>query len=81
MPTARAKVGCHRSLSLEPRMSNTPESLAAQLIWQHWQAGSTLDHLPTAHRPQTRAQGYAAQACLPAAAHRTVVGWKIAATS
>ena len=62
-------------------MSNTPESLAAQLIWQHWQAGSTLDHLPTAHRPQTRAQGYAAQACLPAAAHRTVVGWKIAATS
>ena len=62
-------------------MSTTPESQAAQLIWHHWQAGSAFDLLPAAHRPQTRAQGYAAQACLPAAANRTVVGWKIAATS
>ena len=54
---------------------------AAQILWQHGQAGTCLVHLPTLCRPTTRAQGYACQAALPHAAARTVLGWKIAATS
>lgn len=54
---------------------------AASTLWQHWQAGTVLDNLPTACRPQTRLEGYAAQAQLPAVSGRTVAGWKIAATS
>ena len=62
-------------------MSQTPSLQTAQTLWQHWQAGTTLGHLPEACRPQTRAQGYAAQACLPQVSGRSVRGWKIAATS
>jgi 2-keto-4-pentenoate hydratase len=62
-------------------MVNTPAKQAAQQLWQHWQAGTTLDTLPQACRPLTREQGYAAQACLPEASGRSVLGWKIAATS
>ena len=54
---------------------------AAQLLWQHWQASSTLDNLPENLRPATRAAGYAIQAALPQASGRNVRGWKIAATS
>lgn len=54
---------------------------AARLLWTHWQSGTTLDALPTPLRPTTRADGYAVQACLPTVSGRTVVGWKIAATS
>jgi 2-keto-4-pentenoate hydratase len=54
---------------------------AATLLWTHWQAGSGLDALPSPLRPQDRAAGYAVQATLPAASGRSVVGWKIAATS
>ncbi len=62
-------------------MNNTLALQAARQLWQHWQAGSTLDKLPDTHRPQTRAAGYAIQACLPEASGRQVLGWKIAATS
>ena len=62
-------------------MSQTPSAEAAQLIWQHWQNGQPFDNLPPQCRPQTRAQGYAAQAGLPQASGRSVQGWKIAATS
>lgn len=51
------------------------------MIWAHWQSGQVLHQLPETCRPQTALQGYAAQAQLPAASGRTVVGWKIAATS
>lgn len=54
---------------------------AAQHLWQHWQSGSTLEHLSDTLRPPTRAAGYAIQACLPQASGRQVLGWKIAATS
>lgn len=54
---------------------------AAQEIWTHWQAGTRLADLPAACRPRTRAEGYAAQAQLPAVSGRGVAGWKIAATS
>ena len=54
---------------------------SAQILWQHWQAGTCLVHLPETCRPSSRAQGYACQAALPAASGREVLGWKIAATS
>ncbi len=54
---------------------------AAQVIWSHWQSGQVLNALPEACRPQTAGQGYAAQAQLPGVAGRSLVGWKIAATS
>lgn len=54
---------------------------SAQCIWDHWRLGRSLQHLPTDHRPQTRAEGYAVQAFLPQVSGRSVLGWKIAATS
>lgn len=54
---------------------------AAQVIWTHWQSGQVLSALPEACRPLTAEQGYAAQAQLPTVSGRSVVGWKIAATS
>lgn len=54
---------------------------AARQIWSHWQAGETLRELPPACRPSTAAEGYAAQARLPDVADRSVLGWKLAATS
>jgi len=62
-------------------MTHTAPMQAARQLWQHWQAGTTLEALPDACRPLTREQGYAAQACLPQASGRSVLGWKIAATS
>lgn len=62
-------------------MSHPDPQPAARLLWQHWQAGTVLDTLPETCRPATRAQGYAAQAALPEASGRSVLGWKIAATS
>ena len=58
-----------------------PAEQAAQVIWSHWQSGQVLSALPEACRPQTAEQGYAVQAQLPGVAGRSVVGWKIAATS
>jgi 2-keto-4-pentenoate hydratase len=54
---------------------------AARLLWGHWQAGTKLDVLPALLRPTDKARGHAVQARLPAVGGRTVVGWKIAATS
>jgi len=69
----------------DPNIPNTPSvhpaQLAAQLIWSQWQSGQVLSALPDACRPLTVEQGHAAQAQLPAVSGRTVVGWKIAATS
>lgn len=60
-------------------MTNTRR--AAELLWQHRQAGTTFDALPDALRPRSAAEGHAIQAELPAVSGRAVVGWKIAATS
>ncbi len=54
---------------------------AAREIWSHWQAGETLRELPSNCRPSTAAEGYAAQAFLPEISGRSVLGWKLAATS
>ena len=62
-------------------MNHSLAMQAAQQLWQHWQAGTTLEHLPDSCRPPTRADGYAIQACLAQASGRQVLGWKIAATS
>lgn len=63
-----------------PQLVQSAEQ-AAHVIWSHWQTGQVLDTLPEAYRPTTAEQGYAAQAQLPAVSGRSVVGWKIAATS
>lgn len=60
---------------------NTPAYEAARLLWQHRQAGTTLDTLPAAWRPHDAAAGLAIQAELPAVSGDRVIGWKIAATS
>ena len=54
---------------------------AAQLLWQHRQAGTTLDALPAPLRPLDADQGHAVQAELPTVTGQAVAGWKIAATS
>ncbi len=54
---------------------------AADLLWQHRCAGTTLDRLPSALRPTSAAAGHAVQAEWPNASGQAVVGWKIAATS
>ncbi len=62
-------------------MNNHLLQEAAETIWQHWQNDMRLDELPAALRPHNRQQGYAVQAMLPMVASRSVLGWKIAATS
>ena len=54
---------------------------AAELLWHHRQAGTTIDGLPEALWPNDAAAGHAIQAALPAVSGRAVIGWKIAATS
>ncbi len=54
---------------------------AARLLWAHFQAGTALAQLPPGLRPATRAEGHAIQAALPLVSGRSVLGWKIAATS
>ena len=54
---------------------------AARLLWTHRETAEPLQALPPALRPADRAAGHAIQARLPAVTGRSVVGWKIAATS
>jgi 2-keto-4-pentenoate hydratase len=54
---------------------------AADTLWRHWQAGTTLPELPEAIRPETRGDGYAVQALLEERTAGPLFGWKIAATS
>ena len=61
-------------------MAMTPATLAQQ-VWAHWQSGQPMPHWAAADRPQSRDQGYAAQAELLACSGQAVAGWKIAATS
>ena len=54
---------------------------AANLLWQHRCAGTTLANLPNALRPVNADAGLAIQAEWPQVSAQAVVGWKIAATS
>lgn len=60
---------------------DTPAHRAAQLLWQHRCAGTTVGSLPEVLRPEHAAQGHAVQAAWPVVSGQAVVGWKIAATS
>lgn len=62
-------------------MGDARASEAAALIWQNWRNRSRIDGLPQSCRPETVADGYAAQAQLAALSGWQQVGWKIAATS
>ncbi|MGE0240851.1 MAG: 2-keto-4-pentenoate hydratase [Parvibaculaceae bacterium] len=48
---------------------------------RHWRDGTTLEALPQALRPATRAEGYLIQSHLARLSGRPLSGWKIAATS
>jgi 2-keto-4-pentenoate hydratase len=54
---------------------------AAQVVWAHWQLGQVIQNLPEECRPLSTEQGYEAQAQLTSVSGRSIVGWKIAATS
>jgi 2-keto-4-pentenoate hydratase len=54
---------------------------AAAILWDHFRQRTTLRELPSAVRPATRAEGYAAQGDLVRLSGQRIVGWKIAATS
>lgn len=54
---------------------------AALQLLATWQEIRQIDALDAAHRPASRAQGYATQAALFAATQDVTYGWKIAATS
>jgi 2-keto-4-pentenoate hydratase len=62
-------------------MTGSATERAADLLWQHWQGGTRLDHLPEEVRPNTRAEGYGIQARLEQKSAAPLYGWKIAATS
>lgn len=54
---------------------------AAQVLSEHWHAGTKLGALDGAMRPRDRAEGYAVQAALEKTSREKLFGWKIAATS
>lgn len=58
-----------------------PGQAAAQFLWQLRSEGQRVANLPDEMRPMTRADGYAAQACLEGLSDKPLFGWKIAATS
>jgi 2-keto-4-pentenoate hydratase len=61
----------------------TPRTIdeAAQVLWNTWQQGTTLDALPEKVRPTSREEGFAIQLAIAQRSGDTRFGWKIAATS
>ena len=62
-------------------MHNDAIDKAADIIWQAWQRGNSIDNLPVDCRPQSIQEGYAIQQALVSYSKQAVFGWKIAATS
>ncbi len=62
-------------------MTHAQRQRAADILWDCWQEGRRLEHLPTDARPLSREDGYAVQALLARRSDAPLVGWKIAATS
>jgi 2-keto-4-pentenoate hydratase len=54
---------------------------AADIVWEHWAAGTRMRALPAEVRPMTRREGYGVQALLEQRSAHPLYGWKIAATS
>ncbi|MBM84967.1 MAG: hydratase [Rhodospirillaceae bacterium] len=62
-------------------LSDNQARAAAELIWECWHEGRTIDVLPENMRPANRNEGYAIQRHYERLSRRPIVGWKIAATS
>jgi 2-keto-4-pentenoate hydratase len=63
-------------------MLDKSEIKAASLVLQnHWRAGTKLQNLDAALRPQGRNEAYAIQAEIERSSKQKLFGWKIAATS
>lgn len=62
-------------------MENQAIEKAADLLWQARLAGYRLDALPSDCRPRSVGDGYEIQNFMAAHIGRTVLGWKIAATT
>lgn len=54
---------------------------AASILWDAWQAGSALEHLPADCRPADALHGFRIQTELVRLSGQPILGWKIAATS
>jgi 2-keto-4-pentenoate hydratase len=54
---------------------------ASRTLNGHWRAGTKLQNLDDAQRPQSREEGYAIQAEIERSSRHKLFGWKIAATS
>ena len=54
---------------------------AARLIWESWNAGQVITHLPYHLIPNTRADAYEIQSYYEIFSGKPIFGWKIAATS
>ena len=59
----------------------SPRQAAADLVWNHWQAGTLIDAPPAELASQSRAEAYAVQALFEMRSAHPLFGWKIAATS
>ena len=62
-------------------MQSEKLTAAAELLRQTLEGGKTIQALPSACLPESRAQGYQVQQLLEAFSNQPVFGWKIAATS
>ncbi|HEY0265745.1 MAG TPA: fumarylacetoacetate hydrolase family protein [Rhizomicrobium sp.] len=61
---------------------NTDDLRAAcDLLYRHWQEGTTLEALPAHLRPADRAEAYRVQGFIESHSALPLYGWKIAATS
>ncbi len=54
---------------------------AAELIWNSWKNGKKIDTLPDEIMPHSRNEAYKIQEQIEVLSKKTILGWKIAATS
>jgi 2-keto-4-pentenoate hydratase len=62
-------------------VTDAQQQAASDTLWTLSQQGGRITALPGEHRPVTREDGYAIQACLERRSAFPLFGWKIAATS
>ena len=62
-------------------MNNATIEEAAGSLWTAWQAGQTMNGLPTELRPQSPEEGHMVQKALAKISGRGQLGWKLAATN
>ena len=54
---------------------------AAELIWNSWKNGKKIETLPDQIMPHSRNEAYKIQEQIEVLSKKTILGWKIAATS